>query len=162
MIGVPIDHLPQRWQPPLERLRGFLLTDATALLILGVSIVLRGVSYLPLAGGSISSHPAEGALPISVWAIVWTGVGVLCLVAAPWHEGPVAAVALGLGIGLHALWGASFFTATITGDMPRGWVTGTGYATVALVVLWSVWRHKRCGVMPSREEVADELRRGDQ
>ena len=160
---MPIDHLPRRWQPPLERLRGFLLTDATALLILGVSILLRGVSYIPHEiGGRIDTHPAEGALPISVWAVVWIGVGVLCLVAAPWHEGPVAAVALGLGIGLNALWAASFFTATITGEMSRGWVTGTGYATVALVVLWGVWRDKRGGALPSREEVADELRRGDQ
>ena len=159
---MPIDLLPRRWQPPLERLRGFLLTDATAMLILGLSIILRGLSYMPALGGGVSSHPAEGALPISAWAIIWIGVGVLCLVATPWHAGPVAAVALGLGIGLHALWAASFFTATITGDMPRGWVTGTGYATVALVVLWSVWRHKRDGAMPSREEVAYELRRGDQ
>ena len=156
-----IDYLPRRWQPPLERLRGFLLTDATALLILGVSIILRGVSYMPVMGGGISSHPAEGALPIGVWAIIWIGVGVLCLVSAPWYKGPVAAVALGLGIGLNALWAASFFTATITGEMSRGWVTGIGYATVALVVLWSVWRAKGGGAVPSREEVASELRRGD-
>ena len=156
-----IDYLPRRWHPPLERLRGFLLTDATALLILGVSIILRGVSYMPVMGGGVSSHPAEGALPIEVWAVVWIGVGVLCLVAAPWHKGPVAAVALGLGVGLNALWAASFFTATITGEMSRGWVTGTGYATVALVVLWSVWRDKGGGAVPSREEVASELRRGD-
>ena len=141
---MPIDHLPRRWRPPLERLRGFLLTDATALLILGVS-----------------AHPAEGALPIGVWAVVWIGVGVLCLVAAPWHKGPVAAVALGLGLGLHALWAASFFTATITGEMSRGWVTGVGYLSLALAVLWGVWRDKGGGALPSREEVADELRRGD-
>ena len=158
---MPIVHLPQRWQPPLERLRSFLMTDATALLILGVSILLRGVSYLSLTGGGASSHPAEGALPIGVWAIIWIGVGVLCLVAAPWREGPVAAVALGLGVGINALWAVSFFTATITGEMSRGWVTGTGYATVALVVLWSVWRDKGGSAMPSREEVAHELRRGD-
>lgn len=158
---MPIVHLPQRWQSPLMRLRGFLLTDATALLILGVSIILRGVSYLPLTGGGMSSHPAEGALPIEVWAVVWIVVGVLCLVAVPWHKGMVAAAALGLGIGLNALWAVSFFAATITGEMARGWVTGTGYATVVLLVLWSVWRDKRGGAMPSREEVANELRRGD-
>lgn len=158
---MPIEHLPPRLRSPAERLRGFLLTDATVMLILGVSIILRGVSYMPIMGGGVSSHPAEGALPISVWAIVWTGVGVLCLASSPWHEGPVAAVALGLGIGLNALWAASFFTASITGDMSRGWVTGTGYGTVAVVVLWSVWRHKRGGIIPSREEVAHELRRGD-
>ena len=158
---MPIEHLPPRLRSPAERLRGFLLTDATVMLILGVSIILRGVSYMPVLGVGVSSHPAEGALPISVWAIVWTGVGLLCLASSPWHEGPVAAVALGLGIGLNALWAASFFTASITGDMSRGWVTGTGYGTVAVVVLWSVWRHKRDGILPSREEVAHELRRGD-
>lgn len=160
---MPIDHLPRRWQPPLERLRAFLFTDATALLILGVSIILRGISYIPHEiGGRIDTHPAEGALPISAWAVIWIGVGILCLVSVPWHEGPVAAVALGLGIGLNALWAASFFTASITGDMPRGWVTGTGYLALALAVLWGVWRDKRGGALPSREEVADELRRGDQ
>ena len=159
---MPIVHLPRSWQPPLVRLRDFLLTDATALLILGVSIVLRGISYMPVMGGGVSSHPAEGALPIEVWAVVWIGVGVLCLLATPWHAGPVAAVALGLGVGLNALWAVSFFASSVTGGMSRGWVTGTGYATVALVVLWAVWRDKRGGTMPSREEVANELRRGDQ
>ena len=159
---MPIDHLPRRWQPPLERLRSCLMTDATALLILGVSIILRGISYLPLLGGGLSSHPAQGALPISVWAVVWIMVGVLCLVAAPWHKGQVAAVALGLGIGINALWAVSFFAATITGEMARGWVTGTGYAAVALLALWSVWRGKGGSAMPSREEVASELRRGDE
>lgn len=159
---MPIDHLPPRLRTPAERLRCFLLTDATALIILGVSIILRGVSYIPHEiGGRIDTHPAEGVLPISAWAVIWIGVGILCIITVPWHQGPVAAVAIGLGLGLHALWAASFFTATITGEMPSGWVTGTGYLALALAVLWGVWRDKRDGILPSREEVADELRRGD-
>lgn len=163
MTAVPIDHLPPRIRRPAEKLRCFLLTDATALIILGMSIILRGVSYIPYElGGRIDTHPAEGALPLSAWAVIWIGVGVLCIVAVPWHQGPVAAVAIGLGLGLNGLWAASFLTASLTGEMPRGWVTAIGYAALALTVLWAVWRGKRDdrATFPTRQEVVNELRRG--
>lgn len=160
---MPIDHFPPRIRRPAEKLRRFLLTDATALIILGVSIIFRGISYIPTeVGGRVDTHPAEGFLPMEVWALVWIGVGILCITTAPWHDGKAAAVAIGLGIGLNIFWAGSFYTASITGEMPRAWVTGTGYAALAVAILWAVWRGKRVPLpVPSQEEIANELRRGD-
>lgn len=162
---MPIEHLPPRLQAPATRLRAFLMTDATVLIILGVGIIGRGISYIPSEWtGRIDSHPAEGALPLAVWSLIWIAVGILCLVAAFWPEGWPAAAGIGAGIGLNTLWAGSFLTATINGTMPRGWVSAIGYLTIALLALWAVWRGKRVAdITPiSREAVVRELHRGDE
>lgn len=137
---MPIELLPQPLRWWARWVRTFCLSDGVALLVLGLGIIARGVSYVPAAQGRSVSHPAEGALPMSVWASIWIGVGVVCLVAAVWHDSVVAAVALGLGVGLNLLWAGSFLAATINGSMPRGWVSAVGYMSIAALVLWSTWR----------------------
>ncbi|AMJ43699.1 hypothetical protein AW169_01310 [Corynebacterium stationis] len=96
-----------------------------------------------------------------VWSIIWVAVGVLSLVAAMWSRRKIAALAVGLGVGLNMLWAGSFVAATITGDMTRGWVSAVGYASVALLVMWAVWRGARAEVTIPKGAVADELRRGN-
>ena len=108
VMVMPIELLPQPLRWWARRVRTFCLSDGVALLVLGLGIIARGVSYVPAAQGRSVSHPAEGALPMSVWAIIWIGVGVVCLVAAVWHDSAVAAVALGLGVGRNLLWAGSF------------------------------------------------------
>lgn len=161
---MPIDRIPPRWRGPARRLRDFLFSDSPVLIILGLGILARGLSYSPHFFGRAprsGGHPAEAALPMSVWSIVWVAVGVLCLVAAVWSHRAIAAWAIGLGVGLNMLWAGSFIVATITGDMPRGWVTAIGYASIALLVIWAVWRGSRAEVMIPEGAVASELRRGD-
>ena len=161
---MPIEHLPSRLRPPARRLRDFLTSDAPALIILGLGILARGLSYSPHILGPaprIGGHPAEAALPMPTWSIIWVAVGVVCLIGAVWSRRKVAALAIGLGVGLNMLWAGSFVAATITGDMPRGWVSAVGYASVALLVVWAVWRGARAEVMIPKGAVADELRRGD-
>ena len=143
---MPVLFLPARWHPPARRLRNFLLTDATALLILGIGILFRGLSYAPGVLGPApqgGSHPAEVMLPINAWAAVWIISGVACVVAAFTKSPVVDAVALGLGVALNIAWGASFIAATIIGDSARGWVSAVGYFSIAALVLWAVWRGKR-------------------
>lgn len=161
---MPIEHLPPRLRSPARRLRGFLISDAPALLILGLGILARGLSYSPHVFGPaprIGGHPAEAALPMPVWSIIWVAVGALCLVSAVWSRRKIAALAVGFGVGLNMLWAGSFVAATITGDMARGWVSAVGYASVALLVMWAVWRGARAEVTIPKGVVADELRRGN-
>ena len=161
---MPIEHLPPRFRPPALRIKNFLLSDAPALIILGVGILARGLSYSPHVLGPAprpGGHPAEAALPMPVWSVIWVAVGVLCLVGAVWSRRRIAALAVGLGIGLNMLWAGSFLVATITGDMPRGWVSAVGYASVALLVVWAVWRGSRAEVTIPKGAVANELRRRD-
>lgn len=161
---MPIERLPSRWQGPAHRLRDFLISDSPALIILGLGVLARGFSYSPHVFGPAprtGGHPAEAALPMPVWSIIWVAVGILCLVAAVRSRRLIAAWAIGLGVGLNMLWAGSFVAATITGDMARGWVTGIGYASVALLVIWAVWRGSRAEVMIPKGAVANELRRGD-
>lgn len=161
---MPIEHLPSRLRAPARKFRDFLTSDAPALIILGLGIMARGLSYSPHVLGPaprIGGHPAEAALPMPAWSIIWVAVGILCLIGAVWSRRKVAALAIGLGVGLNMLWAGSFVAATITGDMPRGWVSAVGYASVALLVVWAVWRGSRAEVMIPKGAVADELRRGD-
>lgn len=153
---MPIDHAPRAWRPWLYRVRRWALTDAPALVILGVGLILRGVSYIPsLVGESPSSHPAEEFFPIQVWGVIWIAAGLACLAATVWER--AAPAAIGAGVGLHAIWAMSFVADAIAEHSPRGWLPAVSYASVALLVIWAVWRG-------SREEIpegaiANELRR---
>lgn len=161
---MPIERLPSRLRNSARRSRDFLLSDSPALVILGLGILSRGLSYSPHVLGPApraGGHPAEAALPMSVWSAIWVAVGVLCLVAAVWSRRLIAAWAIGLGVGLNMLWAGSFVAVSITGDMARGWVTGIGYASVALLVIWAIWRGSRAEVIIPKGAVASELRRGD-
>lgn len=137
-------------QKIISRAKFFCLSDGVALMILGAGIFARGVSYIPRGPRGAVSHPAEAALPMSVWAAVWVAIGALCLATALWAESRLAAVALGLGVGLNLLWAGSFFATSLTGDMPRGWVSAVGYLSTSALVMWSTWRGSRLTTM--REE----------
>ncbi|OFO13764.1 hypothetical protein HMPREF3088_05420 [Corynebacterium sp. HMSC22B11] len=144
--------IPQQLHPAARRVRRFLLSDGVALLVLGLGILARGISYTTPSRGSGYAHPAEAALPMGIWAVIWIVIGVLLIVAAVWHETVFAALALGSGVGLNLLWAGSFTAATVTGDMPRGWVSSVGYISVAVLVLWTTWRgaHARDLAAPPR------------
>lgn len=124
----------------VRRLKLFGLSDGVALMVLGLGILARGFSYTPHSTRVPAGHPAEDALPMEVWSVIWIAVGLLCLAAALWSESRFAALALGVGVGLNLLWAGSFIAATMSGDMPRGWVTAVGYISVSLLVAWSTWR----------------------
>lgn len=139
---MPIDHLPKRLRAPAEKLRDSLLTDATALVILGAGMIARGVSYSDVAGPGPSGHPAESWMTMGTWSLIWVAVGVLCLAIAPWHRTVTAALAVGAGVGLHLLWGLSFLYESWH-DGGRGWVSSISYFMIVALVSWSVWRGSR-------------------
>lgn len=155
---MPIERLPEPLASRAHRVRCWALSDGPALLILGVGLALRGWTYLPHMMGprAAASHPAEGLLTMGQWAIVWLIVGVLCVITSVWAR--AAPVALGLGVGLNLLWGASFIADAVTEHSARGWLPAVGYISVSLLVMWAVWRGSRTGTL-TRSEVAHELRK---
>lgn len=138
---MPIDHLPRVVRRPVERIRDGLLTDATALVILGLGCIARGISYIDYSNGG--SHPAENWVSMTAWSIVWIAVGGLCLLTAPWHRSWLAAISVACGVSIHLLWALSFIWATYTGEMTRGWVSSIGYLMIVALVTWAVWRGVR-------------------
>lgn len=155
---MPIDHLPAKYQPAARRLRGWCMGDAPALIILGVSILARGVSYTPplMSPHAQATHPAEGALTMPTWGVVWIAVGLACIASAWWPRATPFTV--GAGVGLNVLWGLSFIADAIVDGSPRGWVPAVSYLTIALLIVWAVWRGHREPELHG-EEIRDALRR---
>ncbi|PLV98749.1 hypothetical protein BRL53_08940 [Corynebacterium ulcerans] len=153
---MPIERLPTSVQPTARRMRAFLMTDSTAIIILGIGILARGLSYLPIVLGpppSRGSHPAEGLLPIEAWGLVWVIVGILCLLAAFTKQQVLEVLALCAGVALDCLWGFSFIQgAIIAGQGSRLWVSSIGYFSIVALVMWAVWRGKRGDIPLSEDE----------
>lgn len=138
---MPIEHLPARYRPTARRVRAWLMTDSTAILVMGIGILLRGFSYLPSVLGAPpppGTHPAELSLPMPVWGVIWVSVGSACIVSAFVRAWIIDALALAAGVMLYVGWGSSFLIASISGHSPRGWVSAIGYFSVAILVLWAV------------------------
>ena len=117
------------------RLNRWVATDACGLVILGVLAIVRGSSYIPplVNPAREPTHYMEMLLSPPAWAVVWIGIGVGCLVAACWR--PLQPLAVGVIVGIHAVWAASFIAATLLGEQSRAWVSSLGYiATVALTL----------------------------
>lgn len=133
---MPIEHVPARWRPRAERLRGWLLTDATLLVILGVVFICRGIGFLPPPG--LDVHPWELSAP-TVWGVVWAVLGVICLATAPWYASRVGAAVLGLASGLLVFWGLTFALVDIDELLTRGSI----YLGWSATIWWAIWRGRR-------------------
>ncbi|AHI21616.1 hypothetical protein PBI_COLLEEN_26 [Corynebacterium phage Colleen] len=150
---MPIERLPPRLIPFARRLRAWAMTDSFAILILGIGIIFRGVSYLPGVLGSPpppGSHPAESSLPMPVWGVIWLVVGVICIISSITRSTIVDVIALCSGVMLNAGWGMSFVFASLEGVSHRSWVSSVGYFSVVILVVWAVWRGKR-GDIPKED-----------
>lgn len=129
----------------VQRLRCFATTDGMGLLILGVASIGRGISYAPgvMEHSSRASHVAESWLPMDVWFVVWVAIGLLCIVSARFWRSKIAAAAVGLSVGIHFMWGASFLWGTLSGEMPRGYVSALSYIAICFLALWAFSRGRR-------------------
>lgn len=129
-----------------QRMRSLLTSDGAGLTIIGISAILRGVSYLPWVVGQRrkAAHFLETLADPSAWSWVWIGVGIFCLLAIPFRQAVPPAV--GIGIGIHFMWAVSFI---VSGG--RGWVTAIGYSTITLLALWAFGR----GRAPDKLEVPE-------
>lgn len=149
---MPIDHLPPRLRSPATRLRGFLMTDAGVMIILGGMMLLRGISYIDV-GAEQLYHPADIALPLVIPGSIWTLTGVWLLVASRWQATAFGRAALATGVSVLALWGGLFLFSPPAAFSQRGVL----YLGLAAMVIWAVWRGKR-GEIRVREEYVDARR----
>lgn len=150
---MPIEHLPPRVQPTARRVRAFLMTDSTALLLLAVVQAAVGAYYLPhVLGDPLRwERPVEAIMPITAWAWVHLGVGVLCAVAAVTDRWHVDIVALALATGLNLSWAFGLLAASVEHNQSVLWLVGILILAMTAAVMWAVWRGKR-GDIPLVEE----------
>ncbi|AKN59601.1 putative membrane protein [Corynebacterium phage LGCM-V6] len=150
---MPIDHLPEKVQPAAYRVRAFLMTDSTALLLLAVVQTAVGLYYLPGALGDPLQwqRPVESIMPLTIWAGVHIAVGVLCLVAAFTHRTYLDVVGLALAIGLSISWAFSLLVGAVEYQQAVLWLVGVLTMSVTVSLMWAVWRGKR-GDIPLEEK----------
>lgn len=115
-------------------------SDQAGLAVLGVTALVRAVSYAPFSVDATRkpAHWLEGLLPAPAWSIVWLLIAAACMVAiiAP----RLLPIAVGLTVAINAMWALSFIGITITGESPRGYVSALGYAAVAFLTMWGFGR----------------------
>lgn len=139
VVAMPIDKLPLRCRPAAYKLRAFLMTDATALLILGLCFLARGAGWL-IRHGPAGPHPLTLiGLPVAAWVAVAVVLGVACLVVAVWHQSTAGVITLALSVALISLWGMAFLPDSLATFLERGSV----YLALAVMTMWAVWRGKR-------------------
>ena len=127
------------------RARCFVTSDGMGLLIIGTVALARGVSYAPgvMPSNAQGTHVAERLLPMDILALIWSFVGVLCLIAVFRWWTHLAAIAVGLSVGLHFLFASSLLWGTLQDEMPRGWVSALSYYAISFLILWAVGRGRR-------------------
>ncbi|AWR14911.1 hypothetical protein ACQX25_09645 [Corynebacterium diphtheriae] len=150
---MPIEHLPSRVQPTARRVRAFLMTDSTALLLLAAVQVAVGFYYLPGTFGDPLQwqRPAEMIMPITAWAWVHIGIGALCGAAAFTDRGHIDVVALAAATGLNLSWTFSLLAAAVEYDQAVLWLVGVLILAMTFSLMWAVWRGKR-GDIPFAKE----------
>lgn len=125
-------------------------SDQAGLAVLGVTALVRAVSYAPFFVDTTRNpaHWLEGLLPAPAWSIVWLLIAVACMVATITPR--LLPIAVGLTVAINALWALSFIGITITGESPRGYVSALGYAAVAFLTMWGFGRGRE--IAPVRIE----------
>lgn len=119
--------------------RSWLYSASAGMMILGVGTLIRGVSYTPLAWHEAPRvHALEMLFTPGVWATVWIGVGVYCIVASLRDQG--IGVGVGLSVALHFFWSLSYLHAMVFADSDRGYVSAISYMMIALLAWWAFSR----------------------
>lgn len=133
---MPIEHLPERYRPAARSLRDWLMTDKGLLAILTAFCAMRTVGYTRIEDGTLLQHAFELS---SDWIspAIWIALTILCVVglAVPdYHK--VENAALSAVVGAIALWGMLYIQSSPPGLFSRG----SAYITIALLVVYTLWR----------------------
>lgn len=135
-----------------EKASHVVTSDQAGLAVLGVTALVRAVSYAPFSVDATRkpAHWLEGLLPAPAWPIVWLLIAAACMVAiiAP----RLLPIAVGLTVAINSMWALSFIGITITGESPRGYVSALGYAAVAFLTMWGFGRGREIAPMRIEKE----------
>ena len=87
-------------------------SDRAGLAVLGVTALVRAVSYAPFSVDTTRNpaHWLEGLLPAPAWAIVWLFIAVACMAAIITPR--LLPVAVGMTVAINTLWALSFIGIT--------------------------------------------------
>ncbi|KQB83900.1 hypothetical protein [Corynebacterium oculi] len=125
-------------------------------LVLAVTVLIRGVCYVPSMIPEGHRIPAlERFLPLWSWSGLWLIAGALAVVCVVCGARRWLPVATGVLVALHTLWGAIYIAAWASGDSERGYVTALSYIAVALLATWAFGRGDLSPVV-DREVGADD------
>ena len=133
---MPIEHLPSRYRPAVRSLRDWLMTDKGLLLILATFCGMRSAGYTRLEDPTLLQHVLEIG---NDWVspTVWVLLALLCAAAAAIPECPrLEQVTLSATVGAVALWGMLYIQSSPPGLFSRG----SAYITIALLVVYTLWR----------------------
>ena len=136
---MPIEHLPPRFKPVAYRLRAALMSDAAAMLIVGVMAQAKGFTYLARPA---FYHPAESWFELHTWAIIWIIVGSASMFSTMIPRTWFALLAFGTIVGMNVLWGLSYAWGSIVSDMNL-WASAINHWGISTLVVWAVWRGSR-------------------
>lgn len=114
-------------------------SDNAGLIIAGLSLLVKGVSYFPplKEASRQPTHWLEHFFPLEIIGVLWIAAGVLCF-AAIWQR-RLEDFAWPAAIGLHTAWAVSFATnwALYSG---RAWVSALSYLTILGFLAWGLSR----------------------
>lgn len=91
-----------------EKVSRAVTSDAAGLTVLGLTALIRAVSYAPwnISAEREAAHWLESLLPAPAWAIVWLIIAIACMVATITPR--LLPLAVGFTVGINALWAMSF------------------------------------------------------
>lgn len=131
------------WEPADRlwwRVRRRIGHRGTALLFFAAVDVVYAVSLMSATPGMLASPTyafLAQLLPIPVWAGVWLGVGLLCLVQACLRSDRLAFAAASF---LKVAWGLTHLIGWIVVDLPRGYLAAAIWLAFAgFVQVISTW-----------------------
>lgn len=150
---MPIERLPTSVRPAAYRVRAFLMTDSTALLILAGVQIAVGVYYVPdVLGDPLQwQRPSELALPLTAWAWVHIIVGVVGVVAAITRKFHLDTVMLAVSTALNLSWASSLMVASVEHGEAVLWLVAVLIFALTVSLMWAVWRGKRGDIPFVRE-----------
>lgn len=133
-----------------ERASHAVTSDKAGLAVLGITALVRAVSYTPgvVDTSREPAHWLEGLLPAPAWSIVWLLIAAACMAAilAP----RLLPIAVGVTVAINMLWALSFIGIWVSGESARGYVSALGYFAVAFLTMWGFGRGRE--IAPVRIE----------
>lgn len=146
---MPIDKLPARYRPLAQRVAEHLRTDSGLMIILGIVLIYRGVSYWHL-GEFVLVNPLDIWLPVWLSSGYWISLGIALLASSWWHSSFMGRCLLTLTVMTLTSWGCAFLLSAPGTFGHRG----SMYLAMAALTIWSVWRGRR-GEIRVRKENPD-------